>query len=191
MSAVEEAVGGEILRTRMGVMTHIAPRSALTAASTITELRTETEACLAQGDVQLVIDLTSVQNVNSAALELVLDIQNQAIRLGGWLKLANPNPIVLDVLRISGLSDYVSIMDLNPADYQQQPATSRKLGDILIAKGLLTEERISTAIEIQKRSSMRLGQIFIDKGWVTEHEVLLALGRTTLCTLCAPAYRTL
>jgi type IV pilus assembly protein PilB len=126
--------------------------------------------------VQLVIDLTSAQNVNSEALELILDIQDQAVRLGGWLKLTNPNPIVLDVLRISGLCDYISIMDINPGDYQQAPATPGKLGDILIAKGFLTEDRIAEAIEIQKRSSRRLGQIFIDKGWVPEQEVLMALG---------------
>jgi type IV pilus assembly protein PilB len=176
MSAVKEAVASGILRTRMGVMTHIAPRSSLSETSVLVELRTETETCLAQGDVQLVIDLTSVQNINSAALELILDIQDQSIRLGGWLKLANPNPVVLDILRISGLSDHVSIMDINPGEYQQAPAIPKKLGDILIAKGLLTEERITEAIEIQKRSSRRLGQIFIDKGWVPEQEVLLALG---------------
>ena len=176
MSAVKEAVGSEILRTRMGVMTHLAPRSPISQASTLVELRLETETCLAQGDVQLVIDLTSAQNVNSSALELVLDIQDQAVRLGGWLKLANPNPIVLDVLRISGVSDYVSIMDINPGDYKQAPAIPKKLGDILIAKGLLTEDRITEAIAIQKRSSRRLGQIIIDKGWVPEQEVLLALG---------------
>ena len=176
MNAVEEAVGGEILRTRMGVMTHLAPRAALSDTSTLAELRTETESCLTQGDVQLVIDLAAVQVINSAALELLLDIQNQSVRLGGWLKVANPNPIVLDVLRITGVSDYVSIMDINPVAYQQPPAAGKKLGDILIARGLMTEERLTEAIEIQKRSSMRLGQIFIDKGWVNENEVLMALG---------------
>ena len=176
MSAVQEAVASGILRTRMGVMTHLAPRSSLSETSALVELRTETETCLSQGDVQLVIDLTSVQNINSAALELVLDIQDQTMRLGGWLKLANPNPIVLDVLRISGLSDHVSIMDIHPGDYQQSAAIPKKLGDILIAKGLLTEDRVTEAIEIQKNSSKRLGQIFIDKGWVPEQEVLLALG---------------
>ena len=176
MNAVEEAVGGEILRTRMGVMTHLAPRAALSDTSTLAELRTETESCLTQGDVQLVIDLAAVQVINSAALELLLDIQNQSVRLGGWLKVANPNPIVLDVLRITGVSDYVSIMDINPVAYQQPPAAGKKLGDILIARGLMTEERLTEAIEIQKRSSMRLGQIFIDKGWVIENEVLMALG---------------
>ena len=176
MSAVEQAADSEILRTRMGVMTHLAPRGALSEATTLAELQAETEACLMQGDVQLVIDLTAVKIINSAALELLLEIQNQSVRLGGWLKVANPNPIVLDVLRITGVSDYVSIMDINPVDYRQPPAPGKKLGDILIARGLMTEERLTEAIEIQKRSSMRLGQIFIDKGWVNENEVLMALG---------------
>jgi type IV pilus assembly protein PilB len=176
MSAAKEAVATEILRSRIGVMTHLAPRSSLADEKTIGELRTEAESCLGQGDVQLVIDLAAVQLVNSAVLEALVDIQEQAMRLGGWLKLANPNPIVLDIFRISGLADYVNIMDVNPGDYQQPPAVPRKLGDILIARGLLTEERITEAIQIQKKSSRRLGQIFIDKGWVPEQEVLRALG---------------
>ena len=157
-------------------MTHLAPRSSLADEGTIGELRTEAESCLGQGDVQLVIDLAAAQLVNSAALETLVDIQEQAVRLGGWLKLANPNSIVLEIFRISRLADYVGIMDINPGDYQQAPATPRKLGDILIAKGLLTEERITEAIQIQQKSSKRLGQIFIDKGWVPEQEVLRALG---------------
>jgi type IV pilus assembly protein PilB len=176
MSATKEAVATEILCTRIGVMTHLAPRSSLADAATIGELRSEAESSLGKGDVQLVVDLAAVPLVNSAALEALVDIQEQAMRLGGWLKLANPNPIVLDIFRISRLADYVSIMDINPGDYQQPPATPRKLGDILIAKGLLTEERITEAIQIQEISSKRLGQIFIDKGWVPEQEVLRALG---------------
>ena len=176
MSAVEDAVASEVLRTRMGVMTYLAPRSALSKTATLDELRCEAETCVSQGDAQLVIDLTSAQIVNSAVLEVLLDIQNLAVRAGGWLKLANPNPIVQDILRISGVSDYVSTVDINSGDYQPATATSGKLGDILIAKGLLTEARVSEAIELQNRTSKRLGQIIIEKGWAPEQEVLLALG---------------
>jgi type IV pilus assembly protein PilB len=160
----------------MGVMTHLAPHPSLADVATIDELRAEAESCLGQGDVQLVIDLASVQMVNSAALEAMVDIQDQAVRLGGWLKLVNANPVVLDIFRISGLTDYVSIMDGNPGDSRQPAANQQKLGDILIARGLLTEERIAEAIQIQQKSSKRLGQIFIDKGWAPEQEVLRALG---------------
>ena len=176
MSATKESVASGVLRTRMGVMTHLAPHPSLADVATIGELRAEAESCLGQGDVQLVIDLASVHMVNSAALEAMVDIQDQAVRTGGWLKLVNASPLVLDIFRISGLTDYVSIMDIDPGDSRQPVSNQQKLGDILIARGLLTEQRISEAILIQEKSSKRLGQIFIDKGWVPELEVLRALG---------------
>jgi type IV pilus assembly protein PilB len=176
MSATREAVASEVLSTRMGVITQLAPRSSLNEPRTLEDLLTQAGACLERGDIQMVVDLTSVQIVNSAALEVLADIQDRSVRLGGWLKLANAKPLVKDILRISGLSAYVAVMDLNTETYQQPAAQSRKLGDILIEKGLLTQKQFEDAIQIQKKASRRLGQILIDKKWVAEQEVLQALG---------------
>ena len=176
MSASREAVASEVLSTRMGVMMHLAPRSSLNELRILEDLRTEAGASLERGDIQLVVDLASVQIINSAALETLADLQDQCGRLGGWLKLSNVTALVQDILRISGMSAYVPVMDINLDIFQPPAAQPHKLGDILIAKQLLTRERMEEAIQIQKRTSRRLGQILIDKHWVAEHEVLRALG---------------
>ncbi|MDX2458139.1 MAG: ATPase, T2SS/T4P/T4SS family, partial [Gammaproteobacteria bacterium] len=176
MSATREAVASEVLSTRMGVMTHLVPRSSLNEPRTLEDLCTEVGVCLERGDIQLVVDLASVQIINSAALETLADLQDQCGRLGGWLKLSNVTALVQDILRISGMSAYVPVMDIDMDIFQPPAAQPHKLGDILIAKELLTRERMEEAIQIQKRTSRRLGQILIDKHWVAEHEVLRALG---------------
>lgn len=52
-----------------------------------------------------------------------------------------------------------------------------RLGDFLIAQGLLTNEQLGLALEEQKRSGRKLGRIFIDAGYVSEKEITKALGR--------------
>lgn len=176
MSAAIESVDNEVLTTRMGVMTHLAPRSSLSNAGTLADLTTEANICLDRGDTQLVIDLGLVQTLNSVTLEAFADLQDQCKRLGGWLKLTNVSLLAQDVIHISGMSGYLPIMDIAVEPYQPPAGPPRKLGDILIAKGLLTEERISEALEIQQKSSRRLGRILVEKNWVAENEVLQALG---------------
>ena len=50
-----------------------------------------------------------------------------------------------------------------------------RLGDILIARGLITQEKIDEALKLQDRLGKRMGRIIIDKGWVEENDVLRAL----------------
>ena len=52
-----------------------------------------------------------------------------------------------------------------------------RLGDFLIAQGLLTSEQLGLALEEQKRSGRKLGRIFIDAGYVSEKDITKALGR--------------
>ena len=142
MSATREAMTSEVLSTRMGVMTHLAPRSSLNEPQTLEDLRTEAAACLERGDIQMVVDLTSVQLVNSVALEALADIQDQCVRLGGWLKLTNATPLVQDILRISGLSAYVPVMDLKTEIFEPPAAQPRRLGDILLEQRTADAETV-------------------------------------------------
>lgn len=48
---------------------------------------------------------------------------------------------------------------------------SKRLGDILVAAGLVTEEQLEWALEEQKQSYKRLGEILIDAGWLTEDDI--------------------
>ncbi len=52
-----------------------------------------------------------------------------------------------------------------------------RLGEILIQQKLLTEEKLKTALEEQKKSGRRLGRVAIEKGYVTEEQISQALAR--------------
>jgi len=48
----------------------------------------------------------------------------------------------------------------------------RKLGEILLEKGLVTEEQIGEAVLLQQQHGKFLGQVLLDKGWVTERSMI-------------------
>lgn len=52
-----------------------------------------------------------------------------------------------------------------------------RLGEILLQQGLLTEERLTRALEEQKRTGRRLGRVFVEAGFVTEQQIGEALAR--------------
>ena len=170
-----------LIRTKIGVMTHLAPRASRMGEAEAVEIRGVAKDCFDRGETHLVLDLASVGVLDSAVLEQLADIQDAAMRLGGCLKLAHADSLVLDIIRITGFTDYVALMDtmpsdLTPTDILNAEAPSGRLGDILLAKGLLSEKRVAEAVEIQQKTSRRLGQIIIEKGWVPEQQVLKALG---------------
>lgn len=51
-----------------------------------------------------------------------------------------------------------------------------RLGEILIEQGLITENQLKEAIDIQKRERGRLGEILIKMGILTEQDIIVALG---------------
>lgn len=53
----------------------------------------------------------------------------------------------------------------------------KRLGDVLVEAGLLKEEQVQRALQIQKGKQGFLGQVFVDLGWVTEDELCKALSQ--------------
>ena len=51
----------------------------------------------------------------------------------------------------------------------------RRLGDLLIAAGTITEEELERGIELQKQSNERLGTVLLNNGIITEEELIEAL----------------
>lgn len=51
----------------------------------------------------------------------------------------------------------------------------KRIGDLLLGMGLVTEDQVAQALEQQKVSKKRLGQILIDMGFLTEHQMIEAL----------------
>ncbi len=53
--------------------------------------------------------------------------------------------------------------------------TPRRLGELLTAAGVLTEEELQRGIELQKGSNKRLGTVLLENGFITESELIEAL----------------
>ena len=52
----------------------------------------------------------------------------------------------------------------------------KKIGEILVENGSLTQEQLRSALEQQKQEQGKLlGKILIQNGWVTEEEIVVAL----------------
>jgi len=176
VSVAQEKLTAEVLRTRVGVMTHLAPRVSLNTEDIIQELVDVTADCMAHREINLVIDLSAVQIVNSQALETLIDIQDKLVRLGGWAKVIHPNSLIQDIFRITGFTEYVNVMDAAHDAIRPSSGKQSRLGDSLVEKKLLTQKRVEEAIELQKKTGKRMGQIIIENGWASEQDVLMAIG---------------
>jgi anti-sigma B factor antagonist len=67
------------------------------------------EEALKQGQPRLVFDLQSVGLLDSAGLELLLDICDRCTDRGGALHLAAPNALCRDILRATSVADRFAI----------------------------------------------------------------------------------
>lgn len=50
-----------------------------------------------------------------------------------------------------------------------------RLGDLLLDKGLITEEQLHLAIQIQKTNQLQLGEILVNNRWVTKRQIKRSL----------------
>lgn len=51
----------------------------------------------------------------------------------------------------------------------------KRIGDLLQGMGMITEQQMRDALEIQKQNKKRLGEILVDSGFVTEQQIIEAL----------------
>ncbi len=58
----------------------------------------------------------------------------------------------------------------------ERPERYRRIGELLLAKGLITAKQLEQALEEQKLTGKILGRILIDMGLVKEDDILQALG---------------
>ena len=176
----DAAAAGNVIRTRMGMMTYLAPSGPMSGDDRLTPLQQAFDDCLGRWETQVVVDLSAVPLVQSRALEVLLDAQERFTKAGGWLRLSNANPLIREILRITGMAQSIASAEPgggNVAGAVTEPAERKvRLGDLLVDKGLLTSERVAEAVELQHQSGRRLGQIVVDRGWVSERVILGALG---------------
>ncbi|HVJ68312.1 MAG TPA: STAS domain-containing protein [Caulifigura sp.] len=74
-------------------------------------LRTAAEECVKRGQPRLIIDLGSVAFIDSAGLEVLLDINDRCLERGGACKLSTPNALCIDILNATGVGQELEIVD--------------------------------------------------------------------------------
>ncbi len=170
----------EVISTRIGVMTYLAPKSSLASAAAIGELRDAVDACIVKREVQVVINLSSVEYLNSEALEMLLEMHTQLVRLGGWLKLAQVNNLAREIFYITAIDEVISIIDMtldNNDKFKkvERNTARRKLGLILVERDLVSQKKLDEVISLQHKSGKRLGHILVEQEIVSEHDMMTVL----------------
>ena len=66
---------------------------------------------LEEGQPQMVLDMQGVALIDGTGLELLLDVQERCQRRGGALKLAAPNPLCTEILKVTGVGPRFEIYD--------------------------------------------------------------------------------
>jgi type IV pilus assembly protein PilB len=165
-----------VTRSRIGSMTYLAPTMALVAADAIAALEAAIAECVAQHQVSIVLDLGKVPLLSGRALELMTRTANRLAALGGWLRLAYPSPLLLDILAVTGVADQVALYDAPPAPPPApRPAGQPKLGDILVERGIVTAAQVAEAARLQEQTGKRMGFIMVEKKWLSEAALFKAL----------------
>jgi type IV pilus assembly protein PilB len=177
---METAVSDTVTRSRIGSMTYLAPTMALVALDAVAALEAAVAQCIAQHQVTIVLDLGKVALLSGRALELMTHTAVRLAELGGWLKLAYPSPLLMDVLAVTGVAEQVALYDAQP---NAQPAAPRpprngvqpKLGDILVERGLVNAAQVTEAARLQEQTGKRMGFIMVEKKWLSEAALFQAL----------------
>ncbi|MEE9316454.1 MAG: type II secretion system protein GspE, partial [bacterium] len=52
-----------------------------------------------------------------------------------------------------------------------------KLGELLIREGLITEEQLQKALQMQKREGKRIGEVLVKLGLINERDIVVTLGK--------------
>ncbi len=181
MSVTAQSPSSRVSHSRTGMVTYLAPAGALTDDEILADLSQAAEECVRRREFQLVLDLIKAPQVNSAALEQILDLQDRLLKFGGWLKIANANDLLKEVLRITNVSQFVSMLD-DKGDPPEPFATSvfhnaspLKLGEILINRGVINQKQLDKALKIQSTSHQRLGSVLVSQRLASQKDISAAL----------------
>lgn len=95
-------------RKRTGAVEVFSGEKSLNTDS-VDALRNLLEECANNGQPRLVMDFQQVPLIDSAGLELLLDIREACLRRGGQFQLAALNPLCTDILKVTGLASRFEI----------------------------------------------------------------------------------
>ena len=69
------------------------------------------DECFEEGQPRIVLDLKSSPLIDSAGLELLVDMHERCQQRGGSIKLAGLNQLCLEIVRITGVSKQLELYD--------------------------------------------------------------------------------
>ena len=166
---------------RQGVLTTVQGRRALvqiTEALTSELLPTLLDGVanvLAEGATEITVDLVRQKSLSSAALEVLLDCGDLASQRSGRVRIANPSALIRETLYITGIDHRITVV--NDSESEGAGGDRQRLGDILLARGLVDSDQLEVALEEQRTTGKRLGEVLIEREWVSDADVLAALSQ--------------
>ena len=96
-------------------MTTLSPDKPLLEEN-LSTLQAELDALVASGRLRVVLDLGSVQFIDSRGMEFLVDAARKLRSVGGRFKLANPNPLCSEILSATRVDREVEVcFDLRQA----------------------------------------------------------------------------
>jgi anti-anti-sigma factor len=79
------------------------------AGENLQELAATLQQCLGDGQPRAVLDMQEIPLLDSAGLELLLDVQEEFEQRAGRLKLAAASPLCRDILNVTGVGNHFEI----------------------------------------------------------------------------------
>ncbi len=170
----------EVGRSRVGASTHLAPVGGLNENAAIEGLRQCVLDCVEDDCVSVVVDFARVPLLSSEGLEMLVDVQESLSAVGGTLSAANLNAALQDIFYLTNFDERMEILDHSWADQDRGDrsgirATPKRLGELLLERGLVDEARIEEALALQEKRGRRMAQIMVDEGWLAEKDLLKCL----------------
>ncbi len=171
-----------VARSSIGGLTYLAPAGSLADEAGRAALAETITSCIDTNRIHVVLDLDRVTLIDGKAIEIFLDANARLTFLGGRLQFVNPLPLVKDILVATGIIDAESEPDhesnvVHSIGKRAPPLHRRKLGEIALEMGLLTEEKLAEAVRLQAATRSHLGRILVEKKFLSEVNLFRVLSR--------------
>ena len=171
-----------IASSNAGAVTYLTPSGTLTEEA-IQALRGGLDACLAAGKTSVVLDLHRVTLLGAPALEAFVEANGRLATRGGRLQFAGASAVVMDALIANRMIDPQAAHGARQSAqaFGVRPVVGqrKKLGELLVEMGILSEEQLAQALQSHAGTDQRLGEWLVAGARVSPADLLRALSRQT------------
>ena len=164
-----------VARSSIGRLADLASAASLADELGRAALAETCDACISSNQIHVVLDLVRVSLLDAKAIEIILEANARLTYPGGRFQFVNPLPLVKDILVANGIieEESESGRDLNLPHCigkRSTPLQRRKLGEIALVMGLLTQERLAETVRMHLATRCHLGQMLVEKKFLSEAE---------------------